>query len=465
MKKTICLLLTCLALAPGGSLARTVKGTVSCGNERLAGVLVTDGTSFTTTSPAGRYTIDVADSAAFVYVITPSGYTVDCSSGTPVFYQKLGAAKRYDFSLVKDREGGDYTLLCISDPQCRNKKQFAQFCAEPLRDICSQVERYAPEGIVAGLMLGDIGWDSFKVVNPLFKKTMPQVPAPMYPVIGNHDFDMGRQGREARRSYEDDFGPVNYAFWLGEDLVVVLKNIIYDTQKKYVEGYTDEEFTFMKGLLEHIPADTHLFVAQHSPLHGWFRSTPIVRGEEMVALLDGRRVDFVSGHTHISNNYAHTPTIREHNPAALCGAWWLTTWDNDGTPRGYRIFRNRDGVLDWWYHPVDYDDDFQFELILPGHSILHPASLLANVWDYDEAWSVVWYQDGEPKGPMEQVRDVSPTYVRQISEVYEGKAIPGFRRPRQNIHYFSAVPDKEAREIRVVVTNRFGKSWEQTVRL
>ena len=267
MRKTILLLLSGFVLSAGFSEARKVTGTVCCGDERLSGVLVTDGTSFTTTSPAGRYTIDVADSAAFVYVITPSGYTVDCSSGTPVFYRKLGAAKRYDFSLIKDREDGDYTLLCISDPQCRNKKQFEQFCAEPLQDICSQVERYAPEGIVAGLMLGDIGWDSFKVVNPLFKKTMPQVSAPMYPVIGNHDFDLHRQGREARRSYEDDFGPVNYAFWLGEDLVVVLKNIIYDTQKKYVEGYTDEEFTFMKGLLEHIPAGTHLYVAQHSPLH------------------------------------------------------------------------------------------------------------------------------------------------------------------------------------------------------
>ena len=63
------------------------------------------------------------------------------------------------------------------------------------------------------------------------------------------------------------------------------------------------------------------------------------------------------------------------------------------------------------------------------------------------------------------IRDVSPTYIGQITGVYSGKAIPGFRRPRQNIHYFSAVPDKNAREVKVVVTNRFGKSWEQTVKL
>ena len=459
------LLLVVLALSSSLSEAKIISGTVRCGKERLAGVLVTDGSSFTTTSPAGHYSFDVADSAAFVYVVSPSGYSVDYSSGTPVFYKKLGMAKKYDFELLKTREGGDYTLLCISDPQCRNKKQFAQFCSEPLRDLCEQAEKYAGEGVVAGLMLGDIGWDSFKVVNSLYKKTMPKVPAPVYPVIGNHDFDLSRQGREARRSYEDDFGPVNYAFWLGEDLVIVLKNIIYDTAKKYVEGYTDEEFTFLKGLLAHIPAGTHLYIAQHSPVHGWFRDKPIVRGEEMLSLLDGRPVDFVSGHTHISNNYRHSETIREHNPAAICGAWWFTTWDNDGTPRGYKIFRKRDGILDWWYHPVDYDDDFQFELILPGHSILHPSCLLANVWDYDEGWSVVWYQDGEFKGPMEQVKDISPTYIRQITEVYSGKAIPGFRRPRQNTHYFTAVPDKDAKEIRIVVTSRFGQSWEQTVRL
>ena len=463
--KRLVLLLVGLALCSGLSEARKISGTVRCGKEKISGVLVSDGRSFTTTSSSGRYTLEAADSAAFVFVVSPSGYTVDYSSGTPVFYHRLGLAGKYDFDLVKIQDGLDYTLLCISDPQCRNKKQFAQFSAEPLEDICAQVDRYAAEGPVAGVLLGDIGWDSFKVVNSLYKRAMPKVAAPVYPVIGNHDFDLSRQGREARRSYEDDFGPVNYAFWLGGDLVIVLKDIIYDTAKRYVEGYTDEEFAFLEGLLSHIPADTHLYIAQHSPLHGWFRSSPIVRGEEMLALLDGRPVDMVSGHTHISNNYAHTETIREHNPAAICGAWWYTLWDNDGTPRGYKIFRMRDGRLDWVYHPVDYDDDFQFEVILPGHSILHPSSLLANVWDYDEAWTVTWYQDGECKGAMEQVRDVSPTYIGQITEVYSGKAIPGFRRPRQNTHYFSAVPDKNAREVKVVVTSRFGKSWEQTVRL
>ena len=463
--RRICTLFVCLVVFSGIADAKKISGTVSCGGEKLAGVVVSDGTSFAVTARNGRYTLDAADSAAFVFVVSPSGYTVDYSSGTPVFYKRLGLAKKYDFELLKTRDGDDYTLLCISDPQCRNKKQFQQFCSEPLQDICAQVEKYSADGLVAGLMLGDIGWDSFKIVNPLYKNVMPQVAAPVYPVIGNHDFDLARKGRDACKPYEDDFGPVNYAFWLGGDLVIVLKNIIYDTAKKYEEGYTDEEFAFVSGLLQFIPTNTHIYVAQHSPVHGWFRKDAIVRGEEMVALLDGRPVDFVSGHTHISNNYQITETIREHNPAAICGAWWFTTWDNDGTPRGYKIFRKRGGSLDWLYHPVDYDDDFQFEIIMPGHSLMNPSALIANVWDYDDSWSVVWYQDGVLKGDMVQMLDVSPTYVRQINEVYEGKSIPGFRRPRWNWHYFTAKPSRNAKEVRVVVTDRFGRSWEKTVEL
>jgi len=463
--KRVVLFLACVVFFSGIAEAKKISGTVTCGKEKLAGVVVSDGTSFTTTARNGRYTLEATDSSAFVFVVSPTGYTVDCSSGTPVFYKKLGAAKRYDFKLLKTRECNDWTLLCISDPQCRNKKQFKQFCSEPLQDICSQVDKYSAEGLVAGLMLGDIGWDSFKIVNPLYKNVMPQVAAPVYPVIGNHDFDRDRKGRESRRAYEDDFGPVNYAFWLGEDIVIVLKNIIYDTGKKYVEGYTDEELDFVRGILRYVPAGTHIFVAQHSPTSAWFRKVGIVHGEEMIALLDGRPVDIVCGHTHISNNYKYTETVREHNPAAICGAWWYTTWDNDGTPRGYKIFRKRDGNIDWWYHPVDYDDDFQFEIIMPGHSLLNPKDLIANVWDYDEAWSVVWYEDGVFKGDMKQVEDVSPTYIKQITEVYADKAIPGFRRPRKNIHYFAARPSKNAKEVKVVVTNRFGKTWERTVEL
>ena len=160
--RRICTLFACLVVFSGIADAKKISGTVSCGGEKLAGVVVSDGTSFAVTARNGRYTLDAADSAAFVFVVSPSGYTVDYSSGTPVFYKRLGLAKKYDFELLKTRDGDDYTLLCISDPQCRNKKQFQQFCSEPLQDICAQVEKYSADGLVAGLMLGDIGWDSFK---------------------------------------------------------------------------------------------------------------------------------------------------------------------------------------------------------------------------------------------------------------------------------------------------------------
>ena len=61
--------------------ARTVRGKVTCGQQNLSDVIVTDGFKFTKTKKNGEFKMDVADSARFVYIVTPSGYAGDWSSG------------------------------------------------------------------------------------------------------------------------------------------------------------------------------------------------------------------------------------------------------------------------------------------------------------------------------------------------------------------------------------------------
>ena len=54
--------------------ARKVTGSVKCGENKLEGVIVTDGTNFTKTLKSGKFTFDIDDNAEFVFIITPSGY-------------------------------------------------------------------------------------------------------------------------------------------------------------------------------------------------------------------------------------------------------------------------------------------------------------------------------------------------------------------------------------------------------
>ena len=71
--------------------ARKVKGTVTSEGKGLSEVIVTDGQTFTQTKKNGSFSFEIADSAEFVYIITPAGYAANWSTGSPQFY-KIGRA-------------------------------------------------------------------------------------------------------------------------------------------------------------------------------------------------------------------------------------------------------------------------------------------------------------------------------------------------------------------------------------
>lgn len=461
MKKIVFIVLTVI-LSASLLEARKVKGLVRGEGKPLQGVLVTDGENFTKTDKTGKFKLDIKDEAWFVYIVTPSGYTSDFSSGAPEFYKKAEGRKYFEFNLIKTSDSRKFKLFAVSDPQMANEEQFLQFTGTPLQELKSQTLKASAEGPAAGIALGDLCWDAMSIL-PKYKAAMRSTGIPFYAVIGNHDFDKSLSGKEAARSYCDNFGPYNHAFYIGGDLFIGLNNIIYDTDKHYEEGYSDEELAFMKNLLKHVPQDVHIFIAQHSPSYRWWNKKHIERGEEMLRLLEGRKVDIISGHTHFHNNIIYSQNIREHNIASICGSWWKTDWCNDGTPRGYKIFTSDKGVLSWVYNPTDYEEDYQVKINPLGQSKSHPNAVVANVWDYDPSWTVKWYQDGEDMGPMRLVKDTDPVYLIQIKKAYGDKKIPGFRMPKANIHYFAAEPDQYAEKVTVEVRNRFGKVWKYNV--
>ena len=63
-----------LLVVAGYADARKVKGSVVSGDEKLSGVIVTDGKNFTQTKNNGKFSFEIADDAEFVYIVTPAGY-------------------------------------------------------------------------------------------------------------------------------------------------------------------------------------------------------------------------------------------------------------------------------------------------------------------------------------------------------------------------------------------------------
>lgn len=461
MKKTLIVILAFL-VSVSALPARVVTGSVKCGKEKMAGVVVTDGHSFATTGKNGRFKMDISDNADFVYVVTPSGYTADYSSGTPVFFIPAAGNDRFDFQLSRTSGDADYTIVAMADPQTLHMKHFSRFMKTGYPDLCATIGSYRNEGTVAGITLGDICWDSMDMY-PAYKEKMSATGIPFYPVIGNHDHQKDLQGdHNTSGAYRESFGPENYAFGIGGDYVIVLDAIEYDTQKQYSEKYSENVLSWVSGLLGYIPEDAHIFIAQHAPFIYWERGYSYIgNGDRLLSLLQGRKVTFLSGHTHINNNMEIAPGISESNVAAICGSWWITDHCTDGTPAGYRVIEKRDGKFSSYYKSVGHDKDFQVEVFKPGESFIHPNGVVANVWDYDPSWKVEWFQDGKPMGPMRQVKDYSPYYIREIRAAYtdRGKEIPGYKMPRANIHYFLAEPDQYAGKVTVSVTAGDGRHW------
>lgn len=458
MKKILAFVLT-LTLFAGVADARKVKGSVCSGEERLSGVIVTDGVNFTKTGDDGKFSFNIEDDAEFVYIVTPSGYVADWTSGVPAFYQRAEGVRKFNFDLAKSVSSEDYTIVAIADPQAGNQKHFQKFSDKPMADLCQTISQ--TDGAVVGLALGDICWDQFDILD-MYKKEIVRTGIPFYPVIGNHDHDLAVQGDiETSASYRVKMGPENYAFFMGDDVVVVLDNIIYDTKKKYQEGYAEHVLSWVENLLKHVPAESDIIIAQHSPSYFWEHEKMILNTDRLLDILKPHVVTFLSGHTHINNFFEYAEGVTEHNVAAICGSWWDVDYCTDGTPGGYKVFTKKDGRTSWYYKSVGQDRSYQVEVYDMGQAKLHPNSVVVNVWDWDPQWKVEWYEDGIHMGQLEPVKEYSPIYGKKITECFaaKDKPIPGYKCPRANYHYFAATPSQYARKVTVNVESRFGQKW------
>lgn len=467
--KRLFLFFACLATLCENADARRVKGEVVCAGKGISEVLVTDGKAFTRTRANGKFTLEIGDNAEFVYIITPSGYVADWSDGSPEFYRKAAGTNSFSFELL-EMENCDkkYNIVAVGDPQPREDAHYEEFIGRPLDDICRTIDSL--KGPTVGIVLGDICYDVLPLMTR-WKKDIVRTGIPFYPSVGNHDHDRTfNDDKKSIHAYRSNFGPENYAFFIGKDLVIVLDNIIYHSRSGYDEGYTDETVEWVEGLMAFVPKGTDIYVAQHSPMNGRCYRTMdfdmnIVNHERLINALGEHDITILSGHNHMNGIFQYKDNVLEHNVAAICGTWWDTYHCTDGTPRGYKVLTKSGGDLTWYYKSVDKDPDFQYEVFMPGTTRMHPEHLVINVWDYDSEWKIEWWEDGKEMGNMEMVMEYSPIHTAEIEAKYAGKVISSHKQTHPGLHYFAAKPSDNAKEIHIVITNRFGKIWKETIKL
>ena len=475
MKKIYSVIAVLVAICMSAE-AKKVKGSVTCEGKGLKEVIVTDGKAFTQTRKNGSFRLEIADDSEFVYIVTPSGYVADWSQGSPAFYRKTEGNNNFDFELKRYGEAGaSYNIIAVGDPQPRSDAHFEEFIGRPLDDICRTAAEL--EGTTVGIVLGDICYD----VLPLqkrWKEEIVRAKIPFYPSVGNHDHDRAfNDDKLSIHAYRSNFGPENYAFFIGKDLMIVLDNIIYHSRSGYNEGYTEEIVEWVRNLMKRIPEDADIYVAHHSSSNGrWVRKLTdhvqyefpmIINFDELVAAIGSHQITFLSGHNHVNGVFEYAPGVTEHNIAAICGTWWDTYHCTDGTPRGYKVFTKKDGKLSWYYKAIDKPKEFQYEIFALGTARLHPESIVVNIWDYDPSWSIEWTMDGKTMGKMEQVLEFSPIHTNELNARYAGaKQGPSSHKLTcKAMHYFAAKPSEDAKLVTITVKDRFGKVWEEKIQL
>lgn len=467
MKRLLILLI--LGLWSLECAAYPVKGSVRCENKPLSGVIVTDGYGFATTDDKGDYTLEVNPQAYFVYVVTPTGYLAPLKSGFPVFYQDASPkTKRHDFTLVRwEASENGYDLLAIGDPQPKSEKHFNRLCSEvipPLRERTTATQP-VPQ---AAIILGDIVWDSPELY-PRVKEQFATLDIPIFAVIGNHDHDQHNPGeRESEANYREQFGPTYYAFDLGQTRYIVLDDIEYHGRRDYKEQIDSVQIAWACRYAQMLPAGSRVCIAMHAPVMKSWREWQVM--ESAAPLFEAFRnheLHFLSGHTHINSNFDLPDGGIEHNVAQVCGNLWHDPINQDGTPRGYQLFSERDGEFSWQYISLGESPDHQIKVWLPGQVAQHPQQLVAKVWNWDSHWTVVWYEDGRYRGAMQRIEQLpDPDYVARLDSLRTaGVKLAGAQTPRPLNFYFSARPSAGARTIKIVATDRFGIPYSEQVTL
>ncbi len=459
------------------------EGKVLCNQQGIAGVVVTDGTSFDVTDENGSYSLSYNPSATHVYISSPAGYTVEVANSVPKFWIRLkdiSDKKNINFNLTKlSVPDTRHFFVAVGDPQVRNTSELNEL--KPILDYMIQDIRTSEINPVHLMVAGDIVFNTPKM-HDQSKSYFSEVNQPVYYAIGNHDhvFDKTQAAsinndKTADSVYIRHYGPTYYSFNHGDIHYIVLDNIYFEggANVEYSVEFTQAQLKWVKKDLSYVTKDKALVVMFHAPSELPYSSSLTGNSADLYALLTGYAdVQIICGHTHYNSVVTDYTGITEHIVGAACGGWWEGPVCPDGVPLGYKIFEVNGTNIKWTYrsyiHPAD-----QFSVFKPGirDPALRPENeLLVNVWDWDPEWNVSWSADGGTTF-QQMTRIIDRTYDPEAYEYFGLDGDNTFPVGRTWIdasptnHIFKCVPSSDTTTLIIKVVDRFGREYRKEVNL
>lgn len=432
----------------------TITGIVTDGKKAIANAVLSDGFAVVQTDTNGRYTINLSDKSEFLFLSTPSGYEfkTDLDSINRQ-YESLGARKEIDFTLKKLPQNDDkHNFIIWADPQVRTKKDVQQMMDTSVPDVQDLLRSMGKDTLVHGIGVGDLVWDNHALFQD-YNEAVAQMGIPFFQALGNHDMDYRLGGDETSdKTFKQIYGPTYYSFNRGKAHYIVLDDVRYLGVERTYDGYiSEEQLSWMAKDLKYVAKDDLVIICLHIPVHNGVKNNA-----DFYALLEGyEHVHVMSGHTHYNvNKIQHG--VYEHNHGAVCGAWWTGPICSDGTPRGYGVYEVDGNELKWYYKSTGKQKDHQLSVFV--ETLTNQKRLIANVWNWDPEWKVVYELDGKLMGEPEKIQGYDPLSV----ELYRGDKLPetrSFAEPHRTDHLFMTHFSPEVKKIKVIATDRFGQQY------
>ncbi len=508
----------------------TVYGVVSTADGPVPGVVVSDGVEVTVTNEQGIYQLQSDKEWGYVFISVPAGYEVPAEGVLPQFYKMMkgdaSTAERVDFSLTAVDGQDDYKVLVLGDMHLANRtgdlKQFMEFTSDlnAYRALHQQEKMYA---IALGDMTWDLYWYSNSYALPEYLNTInSQVKGlQIFHTIGNHDYDYkATNDRDAESRFMDYIAPTYYSFNLGKVHYVVLDDIDcsnYDgtTSRDYEKRVSAGQLSWLAKDLSHVDKSVPLVVVMHaqvfypSQTDGFKVDHDVLNTTQLLNVLDGYKVHFITGHTHM--NYNVTPDdavtggreVYEHNTGAICGSWWWSGYltpgvhlSPDGTPGGYAIWSVNGTDMEWMYKATGWTEDYQFRSYdlnnvhfsladVPQIPAGVPASVkkeymkyvdaypenqdnevLINVWNWNPRWTLkVTDENGNTLTP-EEVWAYDPLHVAAMSvKRFNSSTLtstPSFITEKFP-HFFKVKAADADVDLTITVCDEFGHQWTENM--
>jgi len=417
----------------------------------IGGIPVSDGFSYAFTDANGVYQMTADPHCRFVSYSAPAEYKIALNAkGNVSFYSTVsfetGAISRRDFVLERlDKDENDFTILAISDPQCKYSWHKERYVNETIPDMQNSINEAQANGKyrnIYAVTLGDETYDNHDLF-PEMRKAETGIKIkgdygvlPVFDAIGNHDHDYNFADNDFNSTalYCKWFGPTDYSFNRGKAHIVVMDDVLAcgagKNTCKYDAGFTDEQMKWFQEDIATVkdPENTLLIFCTHIPFKGGEKTggdaVNFDKNYDVILRLMTRfhEAHLLIGHTHCPENYIHEDyvcaggqPIYEHIHAAVCGGWWYSNLCIDGSPNGYAFYEIQgDSVRDWVAKGTGLDYDFQMR-VYDGNDIYagdvktfgwepeFKGCFIASVFnDDDEYWKLNLVCDGKTY-PMKRV--------------------------------------------------------------